>query len=65
MLFCFLNNVYDLDAINFATKKLSGVKTITNKVMINDFLNINTRVMIIVIAPENNWVKPSNKPSDN
>ena len=33
--------------------------------MINDFLNINTKVIMIVITPENNCVKPSSNPSDN
>ena len=61
---CFWNILNERPEINFATKKLRGVRQITRRVIHTFFENMKNSVTIMVTMPENSCVKPSRRPSD-
>ena len=56
--------LYEREAMNFATRKLIGVSTITISVIQKFLENMNTSVAATVTTPEKSCVKPSSSPSD-
>ena len=52
-------------AIKFATKKDNGVINTTISVILPSMDIINPSVPRIVITPENSWVNPIKRPSEN
>ena len=56
--------VKEREEINFATRKLSGVRRMTIKVIHTFLENMKIKVTTTVTTPENNWVNPSSNPSE-
>ena len=52
------------EEINLATKKLTGVRTMTINVIQKFLENMKISVPMIVTIPEKSWVNPSSIPSD-
>ena len=50
--------------MNRATRKLTGVRTITMREMFRWVENMKYRVSTMVTSPENSWVNPKSSPSE-
>ena len=50
--------------MNLATRKLSGVRTMTIREMVRWVENMKYRVSKMVTSPENSWVNPRSSPSE-